>query len=117
MLPGLTNQGSVCYNQLAGAWTDAPGRRRHTGTEWLLPSVSSDENQNSVRRVKSDDALDVVDIRSAGFQLNHMKCIGDVVQLVRTLPCHGRGRGFESRRPRHIFKYLQPSIHSSVEHL
>src|SRR5580704_13341217 len=25
---------------------------------------------------------------------------GDVVQLVRTLPCHGRGRGFESRRPR-----------------
>ncbi len=26
---------------------------------------------------------------------------GDVVQLVRTLPCHGRGREFESRRPRH----------------
>ena len=26
--------------------------------------------------------------------------IGVVVQLVRTLPCHGRGRGFESRRPR-----------------
>jgi hypothetical protein len=26
--------------------------------------------------------------------------VGDVVQLVRTLPCHGRGRGFESRRPR-----------------
>ena len=32
---------------------------------------------------------------------------GDVVQLVRTLPCHGRGRGFESRRPRHILKDLQ----------
>src|SRR5438552_15220412 len=30
---------------------------------------------------------------------------GDVVQLVRTLPCHGRGREFESRRPRHS---LQP---------
>ena len=29
--------------------------------------------------------------------------VGDVVQLVRTLPCHGRGRGFESRRPRHSF--------------
>ncbi len=31
---------------------------------------------------------------------------GDVVQLVRTLPCHGRGRGFESRRPRHLFRHL-----------
>ena len=30
--------------------------------------------------------------------------VGDVVQLVRTLPCHGRGRGFESRRPRHSFQ-------------
>jgi hypothetical protein len=28
---------------------------------------------------------------------------GDVVQLVRTLPCHGRGREFESRRPRQFF--------------
>ena len=27
---------------------------------------------------------------------------GNVVQLVRTLPCHGRGREFESRRPRHL---------------
>jgi hypothetical protein len=27
---------------------------------------------------------------------------GDVVQLVRMLPCHGRGRGFEPRRPRQI---------------
>src|ERR1022692_3088636 len=31
---------------------------------------------------------------------------GDVVQLVRTLPCHGRGREFESRRPRHSFQSL-----------
>ncbi len=30
---------------------------------------------------------------------------GDVVQLARTLPCHGRGRGFESRRPRHNSDY------------
>ena|ERR1041385_1006804 len=29
---------------------------------------------------------------------------GDVVQLVRTLPCHGRGREFESRRPRQLSK-------------
>jgi hypothetical protein len=31
---------------------------------------------------------------------------GDVVQLVRTLPCHGRGREFESRRPRQLFQQL-----------
>ena len=31
------------------------------------------------------------------------KQAGDVVQLVRTLPCHGRGREFESRRPRQLF--------------
>jgi hypothetical protein len=29
---------------------------------------------------------------------------GDVAQLVRALPCHGRGRGFEPRRPRHSFQ-------------
>jgi hypothetical protein len=32
-----------------------------------------------------------------------VKASGDVVQLVRMLPCHGRGRGFEPRRPRHTF--------------
>jgi hypothetical protein len=26
---------------------------------------------------------------------------------IKTLGCHGRGREFESRRPRHIFKHLQ----------
>ena len=32
------------------------------------------------------------------------KHLGDVAQLVRALPCHGRGRGFEPRRPRHTFQ-------------
>src|SRR5277367_1511838 len=40
----------------------------------------------------------------AWFPITVRKQIGDVVQLVRTLPCHGRGRGFESRRPRHSFQ-------------
>src|SRR6476660_380846 len=31
---------------------------------------------------------------------------GGVAQLVRALPCHGRGRGFESRRSRHFFNDL-----------
>ena len=35
---------------------------------------------------------------------------GGVAQLVRALPCHGRGRGFESLRSRHIFKAFWPSF-------
>src|SRR5690348_4446466 len=35
---------------------------------------------------------------------------GDVVQLVRTLPCHGRGREFESRRPRQLLAVLSGAI-------
>jgi hypothetical protein len=31
--------------------------------------------------------------------------------LVRALPCHGRGREFESRRPRQILKDLSPIWH------
>src|SRR5580700_7806848 len=41
--------------------------------------------------------------KSLGVRPRHQTPLGDVVQLVRTLPCHGRGRGFESRRPRHSF--------------
>ena len=32
-----------------------------------------------------------------GLYLQSQKTNGVVVQLVRILPCHGRGRGFESR--------------------
>ena len=35
------------------------------------------------------------------LSVSRRKESGDVAQLVRALPCHGRGRGFEPRRPRH----------------
>ena len=56
----------------------------------------------STQRVRHMQILQMSAI-GAGFGevLNFQS--GDVVQLVRTLPCHGRGRGFESRRPRHSF--------------
>ena len=42
-----------------------------------------------------------------GFRSVANVTVGDVVQLVRTLPCHGRGREFESRRPRQPFQSLE----------
>ena len=40
---------------------------------------------------------------------------GPVVQLVRTLACHARGRGFESHPGRHFGK--QPLLYASVAQL
>src|SRR5215471_21576773 len=34
----------------------------------------------------------------------------------KILPCHGRGRGFESRRPRHLFNDLRGAGILRVEH-
>ncbi len=55
---------------------------------------------------QSRHCLGIARARSGGkvASIRALHTRGDVVQLVRTLPCHGRGRGFESRRPRHSFQ-------------
>ncbi len=44
---------------------------------------------------------------------------GPVVQLVRTLACHARGRGFESHPDRHFYQGCSPSafICADLAHL
>jgi hypothetical protein len=56
----------------------------------------------------ADWAIYAIYARPHRHWLSHLVDLasGDVVQLVRTLPCHGRGRGFESRRPRHSFEWF-----------
>ena len=36
------------------------------------------------------------------YSLRQFSKVGGVAQLVRALPCHGRGYGFEPRRFRHL---------------
>jgi hypothetical protein len=70
----------------------AGGRRfeSYTAHQLTVPEATDNRFSTSSRAAKS---CSVATSRKSG----------DVVQLVRTLPCHGRGRGFESRRPRHRF--------------
>jgi hypothetical protein len=58
----------------------------YTGGDWRLADrmVTNPITQSEIANLKAASPLR-----------------GVVVQLVRTLPCHGRGRGFESRPPRH----------------
>jgi hypothetical protein len=96
----------------SGAWTDAPSRRA-LGTGWAeLPyGFLSIEPRNWVIWGGTQLARATLwTVRKGrkikGFPLTRRKQAGDVVQLVRTLPCHGRGRGFESRRPRHSLEWF-----------
>jgi hypothetical protein len=65
------------------------------------PPVHSMRSVNCMRNLESS--------RATRFRVNVRLHRGDVVQLVRMLPCHGRGRGFEPRRPRQILKDLLES--------
>ena len=52
---------------------------------------------------------------SGSDTLNPVETLGDVAQLVRALPCHGRGRGFEPRRPRHTFQRSYSELAETTE--
>ena len=53
-------------------------------------------------------------IVSTTFQGESLDSYGLVVQLVRTPPCHGGGRGFESHPGRHFLAFQKLRLCSSV---
>ena len=61
--------------------------------------LDSVENVEAGEKVDGNDGQRILRLR-----VSRRKESGDVAQLVRALPCHGRGRGFEPRRPRHTFQ-------------
>ena len=93
--------------------------RQHTAMprrSWrrVVSNQATDQNQKVAQLVSSEKTGPTffllvgkryVDFLTASDKLN-VTTRGDVVQSVRTLPCHGRGREFESRRPRHFFQSL-----------
>ena len=66
--------------------------------------LDSVENVEAGEKIDSSDGQQILRL-----SVSRRKESGDVAQLVRALPCHGRGRGFEPRRPRQILKDLQES--------
>ena len=76
-------------------------------TEWRGScSINSCEQKGRLAQLVRAPALQAGGRRFEPCTAHHTawQICGDVVQLVRTLPCHGRGREFESRRPRHSFQ-------------
>ena len=68
-------------------------------------SIKRGSRLDSVESVEAGEKLDSNDRQQIlRLSISRRKERGDVAQLVRALPCHGRGRGFEPRRPRHTFQ-------------
>jgi hypothetical protein len=78
-------------------------------------SINRGIRLDSVERVEAGEKIDSSE-RQQILRLNvsRRKEAGDVAQLVRALPCHGRGRGFEPRRPRHESKDFRSWVTSSL---
>ena len=65
-------------------------------------SITRGIRLDSVERVEAGEKIDSSERQQIlRLSVSRRKEAGDVAQLVRALPCHGRGRGFEPRRPRH----------------
>src|SRR5215472_14325006 len=71
----------------------------------FMLSIHPGNRLDSVEPVEAGDRVDCSGRRHfLRLSICRRKRAGDVAQLVRALPCHGRGRGFEPRRPRHTFQ-------------
>ena len=73
-------------------------------------SITRGIRLDSVERVEAKEKIDSSERQQIlRLSVSRRNNLGDVAQLVRALPCHGRGRGFEPRRPRQILKNLLES--------
>ena len=97
----------VWYNLNHGTWTDvlgcgSPAAALMASFMLSMLSINRGNRLDSVEIMKAGEKIDSSE-RQQILRLSvcRRKEAGDVAQLVRALPCHGRGRGFEPRRPRH----------------
>ena len=68
-------------------------------------SINRGNRLDFVEKVEAGEKIDGSERQQIlRLSVSRRKERGDVAQLVRALPCHGRGRGFEPRRPRHTFQ-------------
>jgi hypothetical protein len=78
------------------------GRLQRYWRQDHMLSINRGIRLDSVENVEAGEKVDGNDgQRILRLRVSRRKESGDVAQLVRALPCHGRGRGFEPRRPRH----------------
>src|SRR5450631_4340184 len=78
-------------------------------------SINRENRLDSVEKMEAGEKVDSSERQQIlRLSVSRRKESGDVAQLVRALPCHGRGRGFEPRRPRH--ETLQRAARLGADH-